>query len=108
VLNKADLLPSAYQKECLRSERPGSVLVSALSGEGLPDLFARLAQRLANHWVRLKLNFPYEEGNLVGELHATGTVLATRYEPEGIAVEAVLSRAAAGRWRRFDASERGR
>jgi GTP-binding protein HflX len=107
VLNKADLLPSAYQKERLRVERPGSVLVSALSGEGLPDLFARLAGGLADRWVRLELRFPYEEGSLVGELHAAGTVLATRYEPEGVAVEAVLSRAAAGRWRRYAASGRG-
>lgn len=101
VLNKVDLIPSAYQKRRLRVEQPGSVLLSALTGEGLDDLYTRLAGNLADRWVRLELRLPYPQAGLVGELHAAGTVLATRYEPDEVVVAAVVSRAAAGRWERY-------
>lgn len=101
VLNKADLIPSAYQKERLRAELPGAVLISALTGEGLEGLYARLAERLAERWDRLKLHLPYAESSLLGELQAVGSILSTRYEAEEVVVEAVVSRAASGRWRRY-------
>ncbi|HHW15539.1 MAG TPA: GTPase HflX, partial [Firmicutes bacterium] len=101
VLNKLDLVESAYQRERLRAENPGAVLLSALTGEGLDDLFSRLAAALADRWVRLELHFPYSKSGLLGELEAAGTILARRYEPEAVVVEAVVTRAAAGRWQRY-------
>ncbi|MGE5554116.1 MAG: GTPase HflX [Betaproteobacteria bacterium] len=101
VLNKIDLLPSAYQKERLQVEHPGSVLLSALTGEGMEELFAQIRARLADRWVRLELHLPYAESGVTGELHAAGTVLGTRYEPEEVIVEAVVTRASASRWQRF-------
>ncbi|MDI6869745.1 MAG: GTPase HflX [Bacillota bacterium] len=108
VLNKVDLLPSAYQKERLRVEHPDSVVISALSGEGMEDLFARLTAELAERWVRLELRLPYAESGLIGEIQAAGSVRATRYEAEEVVVEAVVSRAAADRWRRYASFERRR
>jgi GTP-binding protein HflX len=101
VLNKVDLVPSAYQKERLQAEHPEAVLLSARTGEGLETLFTRLRAELADRWTRLQLHLPYAASGLIGELQAAGTVLTTRYEPEEVVVEAVVARAAAGRWRRF-------
>lgn len=101
VLNKLDLVESTYQKERLRAENPGALLLSALTGEGLDELFTRLATALADRWVRLELHFPYAEGGPFGELAAAGTILARRYTPDGVVVEAVLARASAGRWQKY-------
>ena len=45
VLNKTDLIPAA-RREALRAERPQSIQVSALTGEGVNDLLARITEAL--------------------------------------------------------------
>ncbi|MGE5506981.1 MAG: hypothetical protein ACM3RP_00600, partial [Chitinophagales bacterium] len=83
------------------------VLLSGLTGEGLPALFTRLQRELGQHWVRLTLDLPYAEGEMLGALQAEGAVQAVRYEAHTIVVEAVVSRRAAGRWRRYAREEKG-
>lgn len=45
VLNKSDMIP-AERKEMLRTERPDSIQISALTGDGVPDLMAAITQSL--------------------------------------------------------------
>lgn len=45
VLNKTDLIP-AERQEALRAERPHSLLVSALTGEGVNELLESISQEL--------------------------------------------------------------
>jgi GTPase len=45
VLNKADLIPPA-RKEQIKSERPGAVFISALTGEGVADLMKSIEESL--------------------------------------------------------------
>lgn len=45
VLNKSDMIP-AERKEMLRTERPDSIQISALTGDGVPDLMAAITESL--------------------------------------------------------------
>jgi GTP-binding protein HflX len=71
VLNKADLLggPQAVER------RPGSVAVSALTGEGLPRLLAVLDQRIAAGMEQAEYDIPHADGARLAWLYAHGEVI---------------------------------
>jgi GTP-binding protein HflX len=87
ALNKADRLsPDEVQR--LRAGQPGAVVISASRREGLAELLEAISRRLPEPWVRLRLRLPYGQGRLLAQIHEEGRVLAQRYEPYGVSVEA--------------------
>jgi GTP-binding protein HflX len=100
VLNKADLL-DAGEREELRLRHPGAVLVSAQTGEGLPELGARIERELAHTLRRVELLVPYAEGGRLAELHALAGQVTREDTPEGVRVRALLPARLAGRFSRF-------
>jgi GTP-binding protein HflX len=81
VLNKIDLLESAARQGLLagnRSGRAGPVAISAQTGEGLPDLLARLQQILGRTQVTVELRLDRADGAGLAWAHAHGRVTAHR------------------------------
>ncbi len=72
VLNKADLLGGIDQVEL----RPGSIAVSALTGEGFPALLAALDARIAAGLDEQKYAIPHADGARLAWLYAHGEVTA--------------------------------
>ncbi len=82
VLSKADLA-DPIDLAGLRSRFPGSVTVSCLTGEGIDDLKARIAESLPRPQVDIEAIIPYTRGDLVSKAHVEGDVLDEEYRDSG-------------------------
>jgi GTP-binding protein HflX len=67
--------------------------VSALTGEGLDELRARLADRFGDRFEPVRLLLPHGDGAKLAELYALGAPIEERVDaPEGVLVRARLPR----------------
>ncbi|MFM7210007.1 MAG: GTPase HflX, partial [Verrucomicrobiota bacterium] len=90
VLNKADLRPEPLDRAEALSTHPGAVLVSASTGEGIPELLARLEQAAASKDMPMSLLIPHDQYGLIARLHREATVLSSKAEDAGTRVRAVV------------------
>jgi GTPase len=105
VLNKLDAV-DALRRRRLASAFPGALEVSALTGEGLDRLRARIAARFADRFEPVRLLLPYEEGGKLAELYALGAPIEERVDrPEGVLVRARLPRAEVRRFAAYLVAE---
>jgi GTPase len=87
VLNKVDAAdPSVVAR--LRVRERSLVVVSARTGEGLPDLRATIDGLLPRPEVDVEVLVPYERGDLVSRVHADGQVLVLEHTPDGTRLHA--------------------
>ncbi len=92
VLNKIDRVDPLGRRR-LANRFPDAPQVSALTGEGLDELRAELAQRFDDRWERVRLLVPFERGRELAELYALGTPIEGRVDTaEGVLVVARLPR----------------
>jgi len=99
VFNKADLAPGVAKE--LVADHPGSVALSAMTGEGI-DLFLRtLSDRLRALSVVHELVIPYDRGDALAAVHREGEVVSISDGSEAWTVRARLSDASAGRLSEF-------
>jgi GTPase len=91
VLNKADRLGAEVSQSDL-VERFRGVAVSALTGEGIELLLARIDEALRPGVERATLRIPYGDGPAVAVCYERGRVLARADESEGIRLEVELPR----------------
>lgn len=100
VFNKADRLdPDALA--LLMEDHPGSVAVSALTGEGIDALLRTLSDRMRALSRVVELLIPYENGEALAMVHREGEVVSIGHEESGTRVRARLSDASVGRLRDF-------
>jgi GTP-binding protein HflX len=98
VLNKIDAV-GAFRRRRLANRFPEAPQVSALTGEGLDALRARIALRFADRFEPVRLFLPYEEGGKLAELYAIGAPIDEREDhPDGVLVRARLPRREARRF----------
>ncbi|MDY5584668.1 MAG: GTPase HflX, partial [Arcanobacterium sp.] len=90
VLSKLDLA-DPIDITVLRSKLPGAIAVSAVTGVGIPELKARIAEMLPHPQREISLLIPYSRGDLVAKIHADGTVREERFEAEGTLIEAIVT-----------------
>jgi GTPase len=75
----------------LANRYPDALQISALTGEGLEELCARVAERFGERFERVRLLLPYEQGGRLNELYALGAPIDEREDtPEGVLVVARL------------------
>jgi GTP-binding protein HflX len=92
VINKIDAL-DALGRRRLANRYPEALQISALTGEGLDELRARIAERFGERFERVRLLLPYEEGARLNELYALGAPIDEREDTaEGVLVVARLPR----------------
>src|SRR5215211_262708 len=92
VLNKIDRVDPLGCRR-LANLFPGAPQVSAVTGEGLDELRAFLAERFADRWETVRLLVPYDQGARLSELYALGTPVDERQDTEaGVLVVARLPR----------------
>jgi GTP-binding protein HflX len=77
------------------------VLVSALTGEGLDDLTARIEDEFARTLRTVELMIPYDEGGRLAELHHLAGDLEREETPQGVRVLARLPVTVAERYEPF-------
>ena len=87
VLAKADLAdPIALA--ALRTRYEDSVVVSAVTGEGIDQVRAAIEARLPHPSMNIDAVIPYTHGELVAQAHAEGEVLSESYTPAGTHIRA--------------------
>src|SRR2546421_879163 len=92
VFNKIYALHEVRRRR-LANRYPDALQISALTGEGLEELRARIAGRFGGRFERVRLLLPYEEGGRLNELYALGAPIDEREDtPEGVLVVARLPR----------------
>ncbi len=92
VYNKIDLLDSDEIQKIREIAEPNSVLISALSGQGIDELTESIAAGLYQTFVHVKLKLPYAEGRLVSMIHEKGHVRAIEHLEDGILIDGMLPR----------------
>jgi GTPase len=106
VLNKADQVDDARRDELGFRHRDG-VLVSAVTGEGLDALAARIEQEFRRSLRSVDLLVPYAEGGRLAELHAVVGDFDREDTAEGVRVRARVPAAIAERFQQFALSSNG-
>jgi GTP-binding protein HflX len=105
VLNKIDGL-DALRRRRLTAKFPDALQVSALTGEGLDELRARVAQHFQERFEPVRLLVPYEDGAQLAELYALGAPVDGREDtPEGVLVRARLPQREVRRFARYLVAE---
>jgi GTP-binding protein HflX len=99
VFNKADLAPGEAKR--LAIDHPGSVAVSAATGEGIEAFLRTLGDRLRALTTIVELMVPFDRGDVLASVHREGEVVSTTESPDGMKVRARLSDASAGRLAEF-------
>jgi GTP-binding protein HflX len=87
----------------LQQRHPGSVPISAVTGEGVDKLISAVADRLRALFQVVELVVPYERGDVVAALHRHGEVLSEAHEPDATRIRVRLHEADAGRFTEFRA-----
>src|ERR1700726_2200643 len=82
VLDKIDNLANRELAETYTKRFPGSVAISARTGEGVNSLVQALQEALASWRLRLQFRIPANESSLIAEIHRVGHVLELKYEDD--------------------------
>jgi len=98
AFNKADIAPEAKR---LVDRHPGSVMMSATTGEGVDVLLRTIGDRLRALAPIVELRVPYDRGDVLAALHREGEVLSEAHEPEATVLRARFRTGGAGRFEEF-------
>ena len=95
VLNKIDQVDPLGRRR-LSNRFPGSLQISAATGEGVDELRERIANLFADRFEDVRLLLPYEEGGKLAELYALGAPIDEREDSEARRARARPAAAARG------------
>jgi GTP-binding protein HflX len=87
VLNKMDRVTDPLRLAELHAQFPGAIPVSARTGAGLDQLFAKLEEFLGDDATPLALLIPHSRYDLINRLHQVGAVRSERPAAEGVYIE---------------------
>jgi GTP-binding protein HflX len=99
AFNKADLDADGARR-AVRTH-PGSVAISARTGEGIDDLLHAVGDRLRALTDVVDLFVPFDRGDILAEVHREGEVLVETADADGMRLRARLDDASAHRLRAF-------
>ncbi len=98
AFNKADSSPEAKR---LADRYPGSVTISALTGEGVGQLLEAVGDRLRALAAVVELVVPYERGDVLAAVHREGEVMVERHRDQTAQLRVRLDAAGAARFREW-------
>jgi GTP-binding protein HflX len=98
AFNKADVTEEAKR---LADRYPGSVIVSAATGQGIDQLLEAVGDRLRALTKVVELVVPYERGDVVAAVHREGEVLVESHLDNAVRLRVRVDDAGAARFREF-------
>jgi GTP-binding protein HflX len=88
VFNKIDILENRDLADIYRRRFPGSVAISARTGQGI-DQFVEVLQSALGAWrLRSRFRVPLSESNLIAEVHRVGHILDLQYDGDDAVITA--------------------
>ena len=101
VWNKIDLMdPDASEDACRRAQARGAVAVSAVTGEGLPELLTRVAALVDPDTERV-FDLAVGDGEAIAWLYQHGRVVGRLEHDDRVSITAKLTDQALGRFERM-------
>jgi GTP-binding protein HflX len=100
VFNKLDVADPDGIDDLLAAH-PGSVTVSAATGEGAEKLVEAISRRLRALGTIVELLVPYDRGDVLAAVHRDGEVLVEVHAAAGTRVRARIPETGMGRFREF-------
>jgi GTP-binding protein HflX len=104
ALNKVDALTPADAAEArarLGELFDEGVPISALTGEGIAELLARVSSTLYANLVPMKIVLPYKQGQLISLFHEQAIVDHVEHQPDGVALEGRVPERLAPRFKAY-------
>ncbi len=86
VLNKIDRLPSPERAPEALAAFPQAVAISALRGDGVPELLQAVSEKLYATYAPVVVELPYEEGGLIALFHEMGQVEEVQHHRGGVRI----------------------
>jgi GTP-binding protein HflX len=90
VLNKVDALPDPERARQAVAPSPRSVAISARTGLGIPDLLSKVSELLFETFSAVKVQLPFQQGNLISSFHEMGQVERIEHIRGGVIIEGNL------------------
>jgi GTP-binding protein HflX len=100
VFNKADQADPDHARRLVQNH-PGSVLMSATSGDGVERLLAAIGDRLREMTHVVELVVPYDRGDVVAAVHRHGEVVSESHDADATRLWARIRPDDLGRFREF-------
>jgi len=86
AFNKADLLPDGVDPIALLDTPEQSVVVSSVTGQGMDELMVLIEAVMTRYLSPIRVNLPYERGDLLSMFHERGQVDTVDHGAEGVLV----------------------
>jgi len=106
ALNKIDCLADPGEVGEMVAEFPNSLAISARTGQGIDALLARIEGVLDANLISVRVQVPYQQGDLVALVHQHGHVEREEHGPEGTLIEGRIPLRLAAALRPFILSQR--
>jgi len=90
ALNKIDRLPLPEETRAQLSPNPSAVLTSALRGDGVPVLLARIESALYETLTPVRVRLPHTAGKLIHLFHQLGLVDSVTHSASGVTISGRL------------------
>jgi GTP-binding protein HflX len=90
VLNKIDRLEDPEGARRAVEGFPKAAAVSALTGEGIPDLLKLVSEQLYETFSELTVRLPYQQGSLISLFHEYGQVERVEHVRGGVTIQGRL------------------
>ncbi|MCQ3937220.1 MAG: GTPase HflX [Chloroflexi bacterium] len=87
ALNKMDRLKNPENARKTLQDFPKSVVISALTGDGVDDLLTLVQEELFEAFVPIHVRLPYKEGALISLFHELGQVERVEHERGGVQMQ---------------------
>lgn len=87
LVNKIDVADEVALAR-LRRRRTDACFISAVTGEGIPELLDAVSDRVPRPEIEVTLLVPYDRGEIGAALHAAGAVLREDHTGEGTLIRA--------------------
>ena len=87
VLNKIDRLSDPEKARQSVDLFPNAVAISALTGEGVPDLLRMVGEELYETYLPVTVRLPYQEGALISMFHENGQVEQVQHLRGGVIIK---------------------
>jgi len=87
ALNKIDSLTDPDHARDALADFPSAVAISAMTGEGIPDLLEKTNVYLYEDFIPVQISLPYQEGGLITIFHEQGQVERLEHKSGGVEIQ---------------------
>jgi GTP-binding protein HflX len=87
AVNKIDRLKEPNRARLVLENFSNAVAISALTGEGIPDLLMKINQHLFDTYTPIRVKIPYQNGGLIALFHEQGQVEREEHGMGGVVLE---------------------